>query len=97
MVVLSGENATVSAAATITMGAYTGATSGALTTLFADKVVVAPTGGTTVSIDKIFILPITGSQWNTSLYISIAATASSGNFVLNAGATTPTRMLVLAV
>jgi hypothetical protein len=95
LVVVKGKNATVTAAATITLGCYSGATSGALTTLLGTTVVVAPTGGTTVAVDTMFLVPITPSQWNTSIFISIAATASTGNFVLNAGSTEPTTLMAV--
>lgn len=94
---LSGKSATVTAGATITIGAYTGATTGALTTLFMDTVSVVGTGATTVAVAKTFMLPVTPAMWNTTIFISIAATATTGNFVLNATATEPTQMLVLAI
>jgi hypothetical protein len=92
---VSGADATVTAAATITISLYSGATSGTLTTLIADSVVVAPTGGTTVAVNSTFYVPVTNALAGTSAtYLSIAATASTGNFVLNAGATTPTTFII---
>lgn len=91
---VSGKNATVTAAATVTLSAYTGATAGILTTLIGDAVVVAPTGGTTAAVNATFYLPVTNALWGTSTNVSIAATASTGNFVLNAAATEPTFLVV---
>jgi hypothetical protein len=93
-VILDGSGATVTAAATITEGVYTGATAGALTTLVNSRVIVAPTGGTTVNVGNEFLIPVTPSQWGTQEYISIAATASTGNFVLSAASTSPTYLVV---
>jgi hypothetical protein len=93
-VVVSGKSATVTAAATITLGLYTGATTGTLTTLVGTHVVVAPTGGTSVAIEATFFIPVTSTIANTSFFVSAAATASTGDFVLNAASTEPTYMVV---
>lgn len=97
LVQLKAKNATVTAAATVTLGCYTGATTGALTTLKGTTVVVAATGGTTVPVDTQFMIPVTTALGGTTVFISIAATASTGNFVLNGGATEPATLMVLAV
>lgn len=93
---VNGTNATVTAAATVTLGAYIGATAGTLTTLFGSSVVVAPTGGTTVGVNSTFWLPVTSTMWGTSVIVSIGATASSGNYVLNASSTSPATLIALA-
>ncbi len=91
---VQGKNATVTAAATITLGCYIGATAGTLTTLQGTSVVVAPTGGTTVAVNSVFYIPVTSTNAGTSTNVSIAATASTGNYVLNAAATEPTYLVV---
>lgn len=94
-VYFQGSDATVTAAATITTALYKGATSGALTTLVGNSVVVAPTGGTTVAVNSIFWIPVTTDMYGTSFFVSVAATASSGNYVLNAGSTSPTNLIAV--
>ncbi len=89
------QDATVTAAATVTLGCYTGATTGALTTLFDSRIVVAPTGGTTVACQTEFLLPVTSTLAGTTVFFSVAATASTGNFVLNAGSTSPIQMVAV--
>lgn len=89
------QDATVTAAATVTLGCYTGATTGTLTTLFDSRIVVAPTGGTTVACTTEFMLPVTPTLAGTTLFFSVAATASTGNFVINAGATSPIQMIAV--
>ena len=89
-----GKGVTISAAATITQGAYTGSTSGALTTLFGTQVRLGATGGTVCDLNGEYYLPVTPSLYNTSTWISIAATASSGNYVTQASATEPTYMII---
>jgi hypothetical protein len=92
---LKAQDATVTAAATITLGAYQGVTTGALTTLFDSTIVVAPTGGTTVATDTKFILPVNTTMYGTTIFLSVAATASSGNFVMNAGSTSPINLVAV--
>lgn len=89
VVSLKGKNATVTAAATITTGIYTGASAGTLTTLVGDSVVVAPTGGTTVAVNTDVWIPVTNATAGTTIIVSVGITASTGNYVLNAGATEP--------
>jgi hypothetical protein len=91
---LAGSGVTITAAATITIGAYTGATSGALTTQFGTQVRLGATGGTVCDLNGEFYLPVTPSLYNTQTYISLSGTASTGNFVTQAGATNPTFMVV---
>ncbi len=91
---LTGKGVTITAAATITIGCYQGVTSGALTTLFGSQVRLGATGGTVCDLDGLFFLAVTPSMYNTSIYISIAGTASTGNFVTQAGATEPTNMVI---
>ena len=94
-VFLNGKDATVSAAATITTGLYLGASAGTLTTLVGDSVVVAPTGGTTVAVNSVFWIPVTNATAGTTVTVSVGITASSGNYVLNNGATEPTTLAAL--
>lgn len=91
---LAGKGVTITAAATITIGAYTGVTSGALTTLFGSQVRLGATGGTVCDLNGRFFLSVTPSMYGIPLYISIAGTASTGNFVTQAGSTEPTNLVV---
>lgn len=91
---LTGKGVTITAAATITIGAYTAATSGALTTLFGTQVRLGATGGTVCDLNGDFYLSVTPSMWGTQFWINIAATASTGNFVTQAAATEPTNMVI---
>jgi hypothetical protein len=98
---VQGSSATVTAAATITTALYFGATTGLLTTQVAQSVVVAPTGGTSVAVNSIFYVPVTAASTTfpgsgSTAFLSIAATASSGNYVLNTNATLPTTMTIEA-
>ncbi len=91
---LTGKGVTITAAATITIGAYTGASSGALTTLMGTNVRLGATGGTVCDLNGEFYLQVTPSLYNTGTWISIAATASTGNFVTQAAATEPTNLVI---
>lgn len=93
-VTLQGKSATVTAGATITLGCYTGVTTGALTTLQGTQVYVAPTGGTGILVNATWYIPTTSTLIGTSPFFSIAVTASTGNYVLNAGATEPCNFVV---
>ncbi len=91
---LVGKGVTISAAATITIGAYIGSTAGALTTLIGTQVRLGATGGTVCDINGTFFLPVTTALAGTTTNVSIAATASTGNFVTQASATEPTYLIV---
>ena len=60
-----------------------------------DSVVVAPTGGTTVAVNSVFWIPVTNATAGTTVTVSVGITASSGNYVLNNGATEPTTLAAL--
>ncbi len=92
-----GKGVTISAAATITIGCYLGATANALTTLIGTQVRLGATGGTVCDINGVFFLPVTSALAGTSTNISIAATASTGNFVTQASSTEPTFLIVTVI
>ena len=90
---------TVSAAATITFTVYSGATAGALTTVVQSFTFVTATGQTTAAGVYEYLIPVTAAgttfpQAGSSIYLSIAATASTGNVVVNGAAATPASMVV---
>lgn len=90
---------TVSAAATTTLSLYQGATAGALTTLVQTQAFITPTGGTQFAGFYKFLVPITAASATfpgagSSVFLSVSATSSTGNFVVNATATQPSNMIV---
>lgn len=89
-----GKGVTITAAATITQGCYLGATAGTLTTLIGTQVRLGATGGTVCDLNGTYFLPVTSALASTSTNISIAATASTGNYVTQAAATEPTYLIV---
>jgi len=85
---------TVSAAATITLSVYSGATSGTLTTLIQSQSFIAGTAATQFCGSFSFLIPVSTAaiaannlQIGSTSFLSIAATASAGNFVVNGTST----------
>ena len=90
---------TQSAAAATTICLYSGATAGALTTLVQSVNYTTATGGTSIGGVFEFLVPVTAAgttfpQAGSSIFLSIAATDSTGNFVVNGAAATPASMIV---
>lgn len=93
---------TISAAATITLGVYTDpSTAGTLTTLQQAQSFVSGTGATAFCGTYTFLIPVTAAgtsfpEIGSSVYVSVAATASTGNFVVNGTSTKVMNMIVEA-
>lgn len=90
---------TISAATTITISVYSGATTGTLTTLVQSQAFISGTAATQFCGDYIFFIPVTATgtafpQAGSTTFLSITAKASTGNFVVNATATLPASSVV---
>lgn len=90
---LTAPGINVTAGASIFISAYQGVTTGALTTVFGTVGIVAPTGGTTIPCNYQFILPVTTAMYGTTIFLSIAGTASTGNFAMSASSTSPINLI----
>ena len=93
---------TVSAAATTTLSLYQGATAGALTTVVQTIAFITPTGGTQFAGFYKFLVPTAAAgasfpDIGSTVFLSVAATSSTGNFVVNATSTQPSNMIVKAL
>lgn len=89
----------MTAAATITLSIYSGATAGTLTTLQQSTSFVLSTGQTTLGGLYEFIIPVTATgttfpQAGSTTFLSAAVTASSGNFNIIGAATTPAQLVI---
>src|ERR1035437_297141 len=93
-ITVSGKGVTITAAATITLGAYQATTTGTLSTLIGTQVRLGATGGTVCDINGEVYSAVTPTMWASALWINFAAAASTGNYVTQASSTEPTNLAI---